>query len=78
VPALDAGIGGCLRTQRRSRTITTSSTQRDDWLGPWPLNLVGRQWRRVTGLTGWRRAIALVGIAVEVVVIIAIIVLLIV
>jgi hypothetical protein len=58
--------------------MTTPPAQRDDWLGPWPLNLVGRQWRRVTGLTGWRRAIAVMGMGVEVVVIVAIIVLLIV
>jgi hypothetical protein len=61
-----------------SRTITTSSTQRDDWLGRWPLNLVGRQWRMVKRLTGWHRATAAVGIGVEVVVIVAIIVFLIV
>jgi hypothetical protein len=57
--------------------MTTSPAQRDDWLGPWPLNLVGRQWRRVTALTGWRRAFALVGIGLEVVVIVAIVLLLI-
>ena len=61
-------------TEKKPDNHGISNTTRTDWLGPWPLNLVGRQWRRVTGLTGWRRAIALVGIAVEVVVIIAIIV----
>jgi hypothetical protein len=59
--------------------MTTSRTQqRDDWLGPWPLNIVGRQWRRATGQTGWRRAIAVVGIGAEVLAVVAIIVLLVV
>ncbi len=56
--------------------MTTSPTQRDDWLGPWPLNLVGRQWRNVRRQSGWHRAIAAAGIVLEVVVIVGIIVLL--
>jgi hypothetical protein len=51
--------------------------ERDDWLGPWPLNLVGRQWRRVMKLSGWQRALAATGLGCEVAFVVAIVLLLI-
>jgi len=51
-------------------------TRGDDWLAPRPMNLIGRQWRRARGQTGWRWMVAVAGIGCEVVAVIAIVLLL--
>jgi hypothetical protein len=56
--------------------MTTPSTQPDEF-GPWPLNIIGRQWRKATGQTGWHRAAALTRISCELVLVVAVVVLLI-
>jgi hypothetical protein len=45
--------------------MTNSPMERDDWLGPWSLNLVGRQWRRVMRLSGWQRMLAVTGLGCD-------------
>ena len=57
--------------------MTTPPIQRDDWLGPWPLNLIGRQWKKATRQTGWHRGVAVLRIGFEVVLVVAVIALLI-
>ena len=57
--------------------MTNSPMERDDWLGPWPLNLVGRQWRRVMRLSGWQRMLAVTGLGCEVAFVVAVVLLLI-
>jgi hypothetical protein len=57
--------------------MTNSPMERGDWLGPWPLNLVGRQWRRVMRLSGWQRMLAVTGLGCEVAFVVAVVLLLI-
>jgi len=61
-----------------SGTIRKPSGQQDDWVWPWPLNLVGRQLKKIKTDTGWRRAVGVLGVGCEVVLIVAVIVLIIV
>ena len=51
--------------------------EQDDWLGPWPLNVVGRQWKRVMRLPGWQRVLAVTGLGCEVAFVVAVVLLLI-
>ena len=57
--------------------MTAPGAQQVDWIVPRPLNLIGRQWKRVMRRTGWRRAVAVAGIGVEVVIVFAVVLLLI-
>ena len=49
----------------------------DDWLGPRPLNVVGRQWKRVTRRSGLQRVLAVTGLGCEVAFVVAVVLLLI-
>jgi hypothetical protein len=55
----------------------TSHPLRSDEFGPWPLNVVGRQWRKGKGLGGWRRLMVVLAIGAEVLLIVAVVALLI-
>ena len=57
--------------------MTAPGAPQVDWIAPRPLNLIGRQWKRVMGRTGWRRVVAVAGIGVEVVIVFAVVLLLI-
>jgi hypothetical protein len=57
--------------------MTSSRIGRDDWLGPWPLNLVGRQWRRGMRLSGGQRVLVVTGLGCEVAFVAAVVLLLI-
>jgi|HubBroStandDraft_6_1064221.scaffolds.fasta_scaffold297756_2 hypothetical protein len=56
--------------------MTTPSTQPEEF-GPWPLNIIGRQWRKANGQNGWHRAAALTRIGCELVLVVIVVVLLI-
>jgi hypothetical protein len=60
---------------RVSGTMTTPSTRSEEF-GPWPLSIVGRQWRKVMRQHGWRRIAAVAAIGAEVLLIIVIVALL--
>jgi hypothetical protein len=51
-------------------------TPQADEFGLWPLNIVGRQWRRVMRQKGWRKIAATVTIGVEVLLIVVVLALL--
>ena len=57
--------------------MTSSPMEQDDWLGPWPLNVVGRQWKRVMRLSGCQRVLAVTGLGCEVAFVVAVVLLLI-
>jgi hypothetical protein len=59
-----------------SGAMTTPSTQPDEF-GPWPLNIIGRQWKKANGQNGWHRAAALTRIGCELVLVVIVVVLLI-
>jgi hypothetical protein len=61
---------------RESPGAVTNSPMQDEWLGPWPFNLVGRQWKHVLKLSGWKRVLAVSGVGCEVAFIVAVLLLL--
>ena len=56
-----------------SGTMTDHRVKSDEF-GPWPLNVVGRQWRKGKRLHGWRRLMVVLAIGAEVLLIIVAIV----
>ncbi len=56
-----------------SETNTDYLVQSDEF-GPWPLNVVGRQWRNAKRLHGWLRLSVVLALGAEVLLIIAAIV----
>ena len=57
--------------------MTTPPTLGADEFGPWPLNIVRRQWKKATEQTGWHRAFAVTRIGLEVVLVVIVVVVLI-